>query len=220
MTRRRLALFDMDRTLLSRETASMYVRYQRQIGEATTADLLRTLGWVAQYTIGTLDMPRVAARALKGLAGTPEIVVAARCDDWFRHSVERYVTDGGRLAVKAHRADGDVLAIVTGASFYASRPLARLLDIPHVVSTVFEVDERKVFTGRPVEPLCFGEGKLARAERFAEEVGLPLEDAVFYTDSHSDLPLLERVAEPVAVNPDPRLARIAASRGWRVETWY
>lgn len=198
----------------------MYVRYQRQIGEATTGDLLRTLGWVAQYTIGTLDMQRVAARALKGLAGVPEIVVSARCDDWFRHSVERYVTDGGRLAVRAHLRAGDVCAIVTGASFYASRPLARLLNIPHVVSTVFEVDERAVFTGRPVEPLCFGAGKLERAERFAAQAGLPLEDAVFYTDSHSDLPLLERVAEPVAVNPDPRLSRIARARGWRIERWY
>jgi HAD superfamily hydrolase (TIGR01490 family) len=220
MTRRRLALFDMDRTLLSRETASMYVRYQREIGEASTRDLIRTLGWVAQYTVGTLDMQKVAARALRSLEGVPEIVVAARCDDWFRHSVERYVTDGGRLAVAAHLAAGDVCAIVTGASVYASRPLARLLDIPHVVSSVFEVDERSVFTGRPELPLCFGEGKLERAERFAREVGLPLETAVFYTDSHSDLPLLERVDEPVAVNPDPRLARIAGIRGWRTERWY
>jgi HAD superfamily hydrolase (TIGR01490 family) len=218
--RRRLALFDMDRTLLSRETASMYVRYQRKIGEASTRDLLRTLGWVAQYTVGTLDMQRVAARALKGLAGVPEIVVAARCDDWFRHSVEKYITDGGRLAVRAHQRAGDLCAIVTGASFYASRPLARLLDIPHVVSSMFEVDDRAIFTGRAVEPLCFGQGKLQRAERFAAEAGLPLEGAVFYTDSHSDLPLLERVAEPVAVNPDPVLSRVAAARGWRVERWY
>jgi HAD superfamily hydrolase (TIGR01490 family) len=210
----------MDRTLLSKETASMYVRYQRTIGEATTRDLLRTLGWVAQYTVGTLDMQKVAARALKTLEGVPEIVVASRCDDWFRHSVERYVTDGGRAAVREHLAAGDACAIVTGASFYASRPLARLLGIPHVVSSVFEVDERAVFTGRPVEPLCFGAGKLARAERFAEQAGLPLDEAVFYTDSHSDLPLLERVAVPVAVNPDPRLRRIAAARGWRIAKWY
>lgn len=218
--RKRLALFDMDRTLLSRETASMYVRYQREIGEATTGDLLRTLGWVAQYTIGTLEMEKVAARALRTLEGVPEMVVAARCDDWFRRSVEPFVTDGGRLAVAAHLAAGDTCAIVTGASVYVSRPLARLLDIPHVVSSVFEVDERSIFTGRPEMPLCFGAGKLERAKRLAEEVGLPLQQATFYTDSHSDLPLLEAVDEPVAVNPDPRLDRIARERGWRVVRWY
>ncbi len=216
----RLALFDMDRTLLSRETASMYVRYQREIGEATTGDLLRTLGWVAQYTIGTLEMEKVAARALRTLEGVPEMVVAARCDDWFRRSVEPFVTDGGRIAVSMHRSAGDTCAIVTGASVYVSRPLARLLDIPHVVSSVFEVDDRFIFTGRPEMPLCFGEGKLERAERLAHQVGLPLESATFYTDSHSDLPLLEAVDDPVAVNPDPRLFRIATERGWRIVRWY
>ncbi|MBK6513155.1 MAG: HAD family hydrolase [Polyangiaceae bacterium] len=215
----RLALFDMDRTLLEVETASLYVRYQRQIGEATLVDLLRTLGWVAQYTFGTLDMAKVAQKALRSLAGVPEIVVAARCDDWFRRVVERHLTDGGRLAVRAHQERGHTCAIVTGASAYASRPLARLLGVPHVVSTVFEVDADHRFTGRAVMPLCLGEGKLARAERLAEELSLSLDDAVFYTDSISDLPLLERVAEPVAVNPDPRLGRLARARGWRVETW-
>lgn len=212
-------MFDMDRTLLEVETASLYVRYQRQIGEATTLDLLRTLGWVAQYTFGTLDMTKVAEKALRTLEGVPEVVLAARCDDWFRRSVEQHLTDGGRLAVRDHQRRGDVCAIVTGASAYASRPLARLLGVPHVVSTVFEVDAEQRFTGRPVFPLCLGEGKLERAERLAHELSLPLCDATFYTDSISDLPLLERVAEPVAVNPDPRLARLARARGWRVERW-
>jgi HAD superfamily hydrolase (TIGR01490 family) len=220
MKRPRLALFDMDRTLLSRETASMYVRYQREIGEASTRDLLRTLAWVAEYTVGTLDMQKVAARVLRTLEGVPEVVVASRCDDWFVRSVERFVTDGGRRAVLGHQEAGDVCAIVTGASIYASRPLARLLGIPNVVASAFEVDGQAVFTGRPVWPLCFGEGKLERARAFADAQGMRLEDAVFYTDSHSDLPLLERVGEPVAVNPDPRLSRIARKRGWRIETWY
>ncbi len=219
MTGPRLALFDMDRTLLSKETASLYVKYQRQIGEASLRDLLRTLRWVAQYTVGVIDMDKVATRALRSLEGTPEMVLSARCDDWFRTSVERYVTDGGRLAVRRHRARGDVCAVVTGASLYASRPLARLLDIPHVVSSVFEIDEDGVFTGRPVRPLCFGEGKRARAADFAARLGYDLARATFYTDSHSDLPLLEAVDEPVAVNPDARLARIARQLGWRVEIW-
>jgi HAD superfamily hydrolase (TIGR01490 family) len=220
MSAPRLALFDMDRTLLEKETASLYVRYQREIGEATTRDLLRTLRWVAQYTIGTLDMNKVAKRALRSLEGVPEIVVASRCDDWFTRSVERYVTDGGRRAVSTHLAGGDLCAIVTGASAYASRPLARLLGIPHVVSSVFEVDDDLRFTGRPVEPLCFGEGKLERARRFAAEHRASLDHATFYTDSISDLPLLEAVGVPVAVNPDKRLDRLARQRGWRVEWWY
>ena len=101
-----------------------------------------------------------------------------------------------------------------------SRPLARILGIPHVVASVFEVDEDGIFTGRAAPPLCFGEGKLARATALADSLGLSLDDAVFYSDSASDLPLLERVGEPVAVNPDKKLAKVARDRGWRVETWY
>lgn len=216
---RRAALFDMDRTLVRRETASLYVRYQVDSGEASWADLARTMVWVAEYTLGILDAERVAERVIAEIRGVPETVLAARCDDWFSRYVEKHITDGGRQAVRMHRARGDLCAIVTGASPYASAPLARRLGIDHVVSTVFEIGPDRRFTGRPELPLCLGEGKVERALRFAEERGFRLEDAVFYSDSVSDLPLLERVAEPVVVNPDPRLARVARQRRWRVERW-
>jgi HAD superfamily hydrolase (TIGR01490 family) len=209
----------MDRTLLRVETATVYVRYQRDVGEATWQDLARTMYWVAQYTLGILDAQAVAKKVLLNIRGMPETVLAARCDDWFARYVEHHITDGGRRAVRRHQAAGDLCAIVTGASPYASWPLARRLRIDHVVSTVFEIDADRRFTGRPVQPLCLGEGKVARAEGLAKELGFRLEDAIFYTDSISDLPLLERVAEPVAVNPDPRLRRLAERRRWRIERW-
>jgi HAD superfamily hydrolase (TIGR01490 family) len=216
---RRAALFDMDRTLLRVETASLYVRYQREIGEATLRDTLRTARWVAAYTLGVLDAAKVAERALGTLRGFPETAMSARCDDWFSRYVERHITDEGRAAVARHRASDELCAIVTGASVYASRPLARRLGIDHIVSSEFEVGDDGRFTGRPHFPFCFGDGKLERARRFADAHGFALADATFYTDSVSDLPLLEAVGVPVAVNPDPRLARIAKRRGFRVERW-
>jgi HAD superfamily hydrolase (TIGR01490 family) len=216
---RRAALFDMDRTLIRRETASLYVRYQVEVGEASYTDLARTLYWVVKYTLGILDHQRIAEIATRQLAGMPEVVLAARCDDWFSRYCEKHITDGGRRAVRMHQERGDFCAIVTGSSPYASWPLARRLGIGHVVSTVFEMDEARRFTGRPEQPLCLGEGKVTRAERLAKEHGFRLEDAIFYTDSVSDLALMERVAEPVAVNPDLRLERHAKKRGWRIERW-
>lgn len=215
----RAALFDMDRTLLTTETASLYVRYQRRIGEASTRDLLRTLRWVAQYTLGVLDHVAVAERVIQRLAGTEELAMTRRCDDWFIRDVDRYIASAGRLAVAQHQAAGDTCAIVTGASLYASRPLARRLRIDHVVASEFEVDDAGFFTGRPSYPLCFSEGKLERAKRFLEGQGLSLHEAIFYSDSITDLPLLAAVGEPVAVNPDPRLRRVARQRGWRIEMW-
>ncbi|MFO0758838.1 MAG: HAD family hydrolase [Byssovorax sp.] len=218
-TRPRAALFDMDRTLLRVETATVYVRYQRDEGQATLWDLAKASYWVAQYTLGILDAQKVAAKVIGEIRGMPETVLAARCDDWFSRYVEKHITDAGREAVRRHQEAGEICAIVTGASPYASWPLARRLRIDHVVSTVFEVDEHGVFTGRPEQPLCLREGKVERAAKLADALGFSLGEATFYTDSITDLPLLERVAVPVIVNPDRRLRRVAEQRGWRIERW-
>jgi HAD superfamily hydrolase (TIGR01490 family) len=213
------ALFDMDRTLVRKETASIYVRYMRRRGGATWRDAARVSWWVAQYTLGVIDGPLVARRAAVQLAGLAEATLQARCDDMFFRDVEQHLSDVGRAAVNDHRARGHVVAIVTGATPYAARPLARRLGIPHVVASDLEVDAAGRFTGRFVDPLCYGEGKLARARDLAARVGFRLEDATFYSDSFTDLPLLDAVGTPVAVNPDLRLARIARRRGWRIERW-
>lgn len=215
----RAALFDMDRTLVRRQTASLYVRYQRDIGEASLLDMARVAYWVAQYTLGVIDVESIAMRSLAPLAGTAEQTLIDRCDGWFDRYVREHVTDAGRHAVAYHQARGDVVAIVTGATPYAARPLARMLGIEHVLASELERDDARNFTGRPERPLCFGAGKITRALALAERLGFALEDAVFYSDSYTDLPLLSHVAEPVVVNPDARLRREARRRGWRVERW-
>ena len=215
----RPALFDMDRTLVRRETASLYIRYQRELGEATLKDTLRVGVWVLQYTLGVIDAVSVAERALAQFEGMSEEILAMRCEGWFKRYVEVHVSDRARTVVAEHLAQGDLCAIVTGASPYAARPLARSLAIPHVVASELEVDEHGRFTGRPKYPLCYGDGKLERASLLARELGFSLHDAVFYSDSITDLPLLEAVGVAVCVNPDLRLKRIAKKRGWRIEEW-
>jgi len=215
----RAALFDMDRTLVRKETAGLYVRYQRAIGEATWRDSLRISYWVLQYTMGVINAPEVAAKVLRSVEGMPEAVLAARCDDWFPRYVEEHMADAGRVAVAKHHAQGDIVAIATSASPYAARPLARRLGIEHIVASELEVGIDGCFTGRFVEPLAYGPGKVVRTARLAESLGFRLDEAIFYTDSFTDLPLLEAVGERVVVNPDPRLLRIARKRGWRIEQW-
>ncbi len=215
----RAALFDLDRTLVRKETASMYVRYVRARGGASWRDAIGVSWWVAQYTFGVLDAPEVAARALRSLAGTPETVLSARCEDWFRRDVEIHICDAGRRAVDAHRSRGDLVAIVTGTSPYTARPVARHLGIDHVVASELEVGADGRFTGRLVEPFCYGQGKMQRAQALAQKLSFRLEEACFYSDSFTNLPLLELVSTPIAVNPDPRLSRVARRRGWRVERW-
>ncbi len=214
----RLALFDMDRTLVRKNTAALYVRYQREIGEASLVDGVRAGFWLLQYTLGVVDAEAVAAKAMRQAIGQHETVLAARCDDWFRRDVAKHIGCEARRTVDRHLAAGDVCAVVTGATIYAARPLARLLGIPHVIATELECDAEGRFTGRHIH-LCYGKGKIARSEALAVANETSLREAVFYSDSISDLPLLEAVGTPVVVNPDPRLGRVAKQRRWRVERW-
>jgi HAD superfamily hydrolase (TIGR01490 family) len=215
----RAALFDMDRTLVRKDTASLYVRYQRDIGEVGRADTLRVAWWLLQYTFGVIDAERVATKALESYRGKREAWMVERCEGWFRDYVIPHVTAEGRRAVERHQRDGDLVVIVTGATRYAAEPLARELSVEHVICTELEVDPEGCFTGRMDPPMCYGAGKIERTSRLAESVGFSLDEATFYSDSITDLPLLERVSRPIAVNPDARLRTLARRRGWPVERW-
>jgi HAD superfamily hydrolase (TIGR01490 family) len=214
----RAALFDMDRTLIRKDSAGLYTRYRRDRGEATLRDAVQVGWWMVQYTLGVIDAPRVALRALEHFQGKEERWLIDSCEQLFADYVLPTVQTQGRAAVERHRAAGDFIAIVTGATSYVAKPLARELGIEHVVCTELEVENGR-FTGRPVEPLCYGVGKLALARRTAERHGFTLDDATFYSDSITDLPLLAAVGVPIVVNPDARLARAARRRRWKIERW-
>jgi HAD superfamily hydrolase (TIGR01490 family) len=214
-----LALFDMDRTLVRRDTASLYVRYRRDIGEATIKDTLQVAWWLLQYTLGVIDAEKVAEQALQSYRGKAETWMEETCRGWFRDYVLEHVAGAGRTAVRRHLDAGHAVVIVTGATRYAAEPLAAELGIEHVVCTELEVASDGCFTGKVKKPLCYGAGKIERTRVLCERLGFDLRQATFYSDSITDLPLLEVVDEPVVVNPDPRLRRVAKARGWRVETW-
>jgi HAD superfamily hydrolase (TIGR01490 family) len=178
-TGKRAALFDMDRTLIRRDSASLYVRYQRDIGEVTRWDTWRVAWWLLKYTLGVIDAEKVAETALRAYRGKEEAWMLKRCDAWFGEYVLPHVCDLGREAVARHREAGELVAIVTGATRYAAEPLARELGIDHVVCTELEVDDAGLFTGRMRRPMCYGPGKIERTRRLAEQHGFELEEAVF-----------------------------------------
>jgi len=214
----RAALFDMDRTLVRVDTATLYVRYQRDIGEAGIRDVARVAWWMLQYSLGVIDAERIAEQVLRSYAGKEEAWLEERCRTWFREYVLAHVADQARETVERHRRAGDLLAIVTGATPYAAAPLAQELGIPHVIATSLEVEAGR-FTGSLRRPMSYGAGKVTLSQGLAAREGFTLDDATFYSDSITDLPLLERVGTPVAVNPDARLKRLAGKRRWRIERW-
>lgn len=209
----------MDRTLLRVDSARLYTRYRRDRGEASLLDALRVALWATQYTFGVIDAPKVARKALEGFRGRQESWLTQSCAEWFPKYVLPEVQQAGRRAVRKHHEAGDFVAIVTGATRYVAEPVAAELGIPHVICSELELDLAGCFTGRIVEPLCYGLGKIERTAKVAEREGFELKDATFYSDSITDLPLLEVVKAPIVINPDRRLRMIAKKRGWPIEAW-
>ncbi len=219
MSERRAAFFDLDRTLVRVDTPRLYTRYRRKKGEATWRDSLQVAWWVLQYTAGIIDAPRVAKKALAAFAGKEESWLIKSCDEWFPQYVLPEIQARGREIVKERHEAGDLVAIVTAATRYVARPVARELGIEHVICSELEVDESGRFTGQVIEPMCYGEGKITRARGLLEQHGIGFDKVTFFSDSITDLPLLSKVEVPVAVNPDRRLLRAARARGWQVQNW-
>jgi HAD superfamily hydrolase (TIGR01490 family) len=213
-----LALFDIDRTLIAINSANSWVRHEWRGGRLSTWDAVRGAYWVGRYHLG-LDagMEEVYRDAVRLIAGQEEEAVAARTRAWFAAEIAPTVRPGALEALARHRAAGDRLVIATSSSPYAAAAAAATWGLDDVVSSAFAVVDGR-FTGE-VAALAYGPHKLTRAAEWAARAGHDLAAATFYTDSITDLALMEAVAHPVAVNPDRVLARVAAARGWPVVDW-
>jgi len=214
------ALFDLDKTLLDVSSGQLYVRYLYRQGQMHWTQLARTAWWGILSNLGVLDMTDLIPRLLADAAGDDEAEMRRTCDRWFVEDVMPHIAEEGLARVAWHRDQGHVLAIVSASTQYVVRPMAAHLGIPgqYVCTRLISTDGH--LTGEIEPPACYGQGKVVWAERFAEEDGVDLSASYFYTDSISDLPLLERVGQPVAVNPDPRLRRLARARGWQIISFY
>ena len=214
------ALFDLDRTLLDVSSGQLYARYLYRNGQMRRSELAQVIWWGILSRLGGLEMTELIPRLLAQAAGDDEQEMRRTCDRWFAEDVAPHVTERGRQRVAEHQAQGHVLALVSASTQYVVGPTAAYLGFPgQYVCTHVESKDGHL-TGELVPPACYGPGKVVWAERFAAEYDVDLSASYFYTDSISDLPLLERVGRPVAVNPDPRLLRLARKRGWPVETFY
>jgi HAD superfamily hydrolase (TIGR01490 family) len=214
------ALFDLDKTLLDTSSGQLYARYMYRRGETSRAEVLRVAWWGILSRLGILDMQDLIPRLLADAAGDDEAEMRRLCDVWFVEDVAPHVAEAGQGCAAEHQAQGHMVAIVSASTQYVVQPMAAYMGIgQQYVCTHLESADGQL-TGKVIPPVCYGEGKVVWAERFAAEYDVDLDASYFYTDSISDLPLLERVAHPVAVNPDPRLRRLAAQRGWKVVRFY
>ncbi len=220
MATKNVVLFDMDGTLVRKNTGRLYVQFEYDRGRMSLARVAEVATWHARYLTGYLDIDGLAERAIGWYTGRLMAEIDAEMEDWFQRYVKPHVSEAARLCVASHLERGDVVAIATGSTEYSARPLARHLDIPHWVCSEVELHEGRI-TGKLLRPACAGPGKVLRTQRWldANQPGTTLSQLTFYSDSITDLPLLEVVGKPIVVNPDVRLAWTARQRGWPVLRW-
>jgi HAD superfamily hydrolase (TIGR01490 family) len=212
------AFFDVDHTLIDLNSGASWLRHAWRTGKVTPRRALQAVGWLLQYRMAILDLEAVSARVARDYTGVVVSELDAEVRAWFYRDIEKHICVEGRVRVADHLARGHVVALLTSGTRFSATPLAELLGVPHVLCTDIEVVDG-VMTGKHLAPACAGPGKVVHAERFAREHAIDLSQSYFYTDSFSDLPMLERVGCPRIVNPDPRLRRRAWARGWEIERW-
>jgi HAD superfamily hydrolase (TIGR01490 family) len=217
---KRIVLFDMDGTLVKKNTGRLYVQFEYDRGNMSLARVAEVATWHARYLMGYLDIDGLAERAIGWYQGRSMAEIDAEMAPWFRRYVAPHITDAAKRCVAAHRERGDTIAIATGGTEYATRPVANHLGITSWICSEIELVDGRI-TGKLLRPACAGPGKLVRTERWlsANHPGVNLSQVTFYSDSITDLPLLEAVGTPIAVNPDFRLGLVARQRHWPILKW-
>jgi len=218
-----LALFDLDNTLLAGDSDFEWAQFliskgvvDREVQEA------KNIQFYEDYKAGTLDIYAFLAFQLAPLARHSR----AELDAWHKEYVERHIrpimTVEARTLVLEHLASGDLCAIVTATNSFVTGPIAREFGIPHLIGTIPAVDvQTGAFTGQPTGTPSFQGGKITRVESWLESMGLwwgSFNNSYFYSDSHNDLPLMQKVSTPIAVDPDDKLRAYAGQMNWKIIT--
>ncbi|MDY1017792.1 HAD family hydrolase [Pseudomonas coleopterorum] len=211
----RLALFDLDNTLLGGDSDHAWGDYlcARGILDADTYKA-RNDEFYQDYLAGRLDLNEYLNFTLEILAATD----VAQLDEWhrdfMRDCIEPIMLPKAAALLQQHRDAGDKLVIITATNRFVTGPIAERLGVETLLATEVEMVDGR-YTGRSYDVPCFKEGKVTRLNRWLEENGYDLHDSYFYSDSMNDLPLLEQVTHPVVVDPDSRLHEEAKRRGWK-----
>lgn len=214
-----LALFDLDNTLLAGDSDFEWGRFLITVGAIDEElHLARNAQFYEDYKQGTLDIHAFLEFQLKPLSTHPRVQLDAWHAQYMEQVILPIITPQARALVEKHRANGDLICIITATNGFVTGPIAKEFGIDHLIATTPEEVDGE-YTGRVTGVPSFKEGKITRLLQWLESRGETLqsfEATWFYSDSHNDLPLMKLVDHPVAVTPDPTLKTYAEERGWPI----
>lgn len=209
-----LALFDLDNTLLAGDSDYEWGQFLCDRGIVDRASYEKAnRDFYAQYVAGTLDIYAFARFAFRPLAQHSLEDLRAWREAFMQERVHPIILPKARELLAHHRSQGHTLVIITATNRFVTEPIAAELGVDHLLATEPEFKDGR-YTGEIAGIPCFQQGKVRRLEAWLQENGEELAGSWFYSDSHNDLPLLERVENPVVVDGDVPLTERAMDRGW------
>jgi HAD superfamily hydrolase (TIGR01490 family) len=211
-----LAIFDLDNTLLAGDSDHSWGEFlvEKQLVDP---ELYRSANdaFYEAYKDGSLDIRSYLQFSLAPLTRHSMAELAKLHQEFMATHIEPMMLPKAMELLRHHRAQGDYLLIITATNGFVTRPIGQRLGVDDLLATDPEIIAN-AYTGNFVGTPCFQAGKVTRLQQWLETHHQTLTGAYFYSDSINDLPLLEQVENPVAVDPDERLAAVAESRGWKI----
>jgi len=210
-------MFDLDNTLLDGDSDHAWAEFLIEEGVLHAGQFhAKNEYFYERYKDGTLDIHEFLDFQLAPIADRPRTMLDAWHRDFMQRKIRDMIAPGTPALIARH--EGATTAIVTATNRFITGPIARELGVPKLIATDIEERSDGTFTGKPRGTPTFREGKIAAVDEWLASMGRRLSDyeSWFYSDSLNDLPLLERVTHPVAVDPDPTLEARARERGWKV----
>ena len=214
----RLALFDLDHTLLAGDSDHLWGEFLVEQNLVDRESYARENDrFYESYKAGTLDIAAYTRFAVEPLIRLGAERLAPLRQHFIETRIEPIIAPAAPALLERHRIQGDTLVIITATNSFITEPIARLLDVDDLLATEPEQLNGR-YTGRIAGAACYREGKLERLQQWRDAQSEKYSHVTFYSDSHNDLPLLRAVDQPVAVDPDPELLAEAQQRGWLVIT--
>lgn len=214
----KIAFFDMDHTLMNNDCDVSWKEFLVDRGLADASERDENAMFFQQYLDGNLDVEGFLDFQLRQFRGKRPDEIAPLIREHFAARVESRIYPDARLAVEELRSAGVPTILLTATNGIIAGPVAEWFGFDGLLATRLELQDGR-YTGRIVPPYCFGPDKIGYARQACHDRGLDLPQAAYFGDSSSDIPLLEVVGFPTAVNPEGQLATRAKQEGWRVVRW-
>lgn len=212
--------FDLDDSLINKDANSLWIRWRAKHERwALVEGMLALTSLYRPYKKGTVTHWQLSNYYRTRTHNLTPAEYRQRVHEFFQESGQLHIYPQAASLLFAYRQQGAQIVMITGADDAVAEKYAEALGIQQVISNRLEIDTEKQRILGLQQPLCYGQGKVVLAAEFLQKQGFSFNQCAFYTDSHADLPLLEKVAQPVVLNPNQALRAIALEKGWPCLDW-